>query len=128
MAGAEGQSPAQSQGGSGAVLWTVVGAGAGFGIGLWAGLTAFDDAIDSDRKVWTTAILSGVAGGVVGYFIGRRRDAAPRTSTATRPATSKHVVLPGTEAPPLGSGDFRRWLERNALESGMWANSGPDRH
>ena len=41
----------------GPVLWTISGAGAGFGIGLWAGLSAFDDTINSDRKVWTSAIV-----------------------------------------------------------------------
>jgi len=44
------------------VIWTVSGAGAGFGISLWAGLSAFDDVINSDRKVWTSAIVgAGVA-------------------------------------------------------------------
>jgi hypothetical protein len=53
------------------VTWTVVGAGAGFGIGLWAGLTAFDDAINSDRKVWTSALVGAAIGGVGGYLISR---------------------------------------------------------
>jgi hypothetical protein len=53
------------------IAWTVSGAGAGFGVGLWAGLTAFDDAINSDRKVWTSAVVGAAIGGVAGYFLGR---------------------------------------------------------
>jgi len=70
-------------------VWTVVGAGAGFGLGVWAGLTKFDDAINSDRKVWTTAIVSAAAGGVLGFLIDRHRArrpapaAAPPTAAAT---------------------------------------------
>ena len=45
-------SPARSRH---APAWIAVGAGSGFGVGLWAGLTGFDDSINSDRKVWTTA-------------------------------------------------------------------------
>jgi len=32
--------------------------GGGFVMGLIAGLAVFDDATNSDRKVWTTALLS----------------------------------------------------------------------
>jgi hypothetical protein len=55
------------------VTWTIGGAGAGFGVGLWAGLSAFDDAINSERKVWTTAVVGAAAGAVSGYLIGRAR-------------------------------------------------------
>ena len=54
-------------------LWTAVGAGAGFGLGAWIGLTKFDDAIDSDRKVWTTAIVSAAAGGILGFLLDRHQ-------------------------------------------------------
>jgi hypothetical protein len=37
------------------LTWTLSGAGAGFGIGVWTGLSAFDDAVSSDRKVWIEA-------------------------------------------------------------------------
>lgn len=63
----------------GTVTWTIAAAGGGFGIGLWAGLTKFDDAVNSERKVWTTAIVGAAVGGVAGYLIGRSRAARPRT-------------------------------------------------
>jgi outer membrane scaffolding protein for murein synthesis (MipA/OmpV family) len=56
----------------GQVIWTISGAGAGFGVGLWAGLSAFDDAVNSDRKVWTSAIVGAGVGAVAGYLIGGR--------------------------------------------------------
>jgi hypothetical protein len=91
-------------------LWTAVGAGAGFGAGLWIGLTAFDDAVNSDRKVWTTAVLSAAGGGILGYLISRNRSAPQRARPINprRPATL--TTLPIVGAPPLGTGAFRTWL------------------
>jgi hypothetical protein len=48
------------------IVWTLVGAGVGYAAGLMWGLSKFDDAIDSDRKVHTSAILGGVAGTIAG--------------------------------------------------------------
>ena len=76
--------------GNHAIGWTVVGAGVGFGIGLTAGLAAFDDAINSDRKVWTTAIVGAAVGGTLGYLIGRRHQRpapSPSPTRTRRPAT-----------------------------------------
>ena len=84
--------PARSIGGRTA-LWTSVGAGAGFGIGLWAGLTAYDDAINSDRKVWTSAIVGAAAGGTLAYLLTRAR----------RKPTRSRVFA----TPPLSDGDVR---------------------
>ena len=64
------------------VLWTVSGGGVGFGVGLWAGLTAFDDAVNSDRKVWTSAIVGAGVGAVAGYLIGRARKDRSRPAKA----------------------------------------------
>jgi hypothetical protein len=64
------------------VTWTIGGAGAGFGVGLWAGLSAFDDAINSDRKVWTSAVVGAAFGAVGGYLIGKSRARGSRSSTS----------------------------------------------
>lgn len=75
------------------VAWTIGGAGAGFGVGLWAGLSAFDDAINSERKVWTTAIVGAAVGAVGGYLIGRARGRTSGSS-ALRSDTGFPVVEP----------------------------------
>jgi hypothetical protein len=71
-----GQQPAPQSGESHKyrTILTLAGGGGGFAVGLVAGLAAFDDAINSDRKVWTTAALSAVGGAVGGYFLGRALD------------------------------------------------------
>ena len=50
------------------------------GASPFAGLAAFYDATNSNRKVWTTAILAGVGGVIGGYLIGRALD---KTENAT---------------------------------------------
>ena len=52
-------------------------------MGLGAGIAAFDDAINSDRKVWTTAALSAVGGAVGGYFLGRALDKRTKKTNVT---------------------------------------------
>lgn len=64
------------------IVWTAAGGGVGFGFGLWAGLTAFDDAVNSDRKVWTSAIVGAGVGAVAGYLIGRSRTDRSRPAKA----------------------------------------------
>jgi hypothetical protein len=85
-------------------VWTVVGAGAGFGLGVWAGLTKFDDAINSDRKVWTTAIVSAAAGGVLGFLIDRHRARRPKPTatppTAAAPSESWRQSVYGSPTAP----------------------------
>ena len=80
----QGPAPAQARGFR--PIWTAVGAGAGFGLGVWVGLTKFDDAINGDRKVWTTAIVSAAIGGVLGYLVDRRQARA-HPSMRTPPST-----------------------------------------
>lgn len=70
--------------------WIAIGAGAGFAAGLFIGLNAFDDAVDSDRKVWTTAIMAAAAGGVAGGLLSRSFGPAVPTG---RPAIAKPPAL-----------------------------------
>lgn len=62
------------------ILWTVAGAGGGFGIGLFVGLNKFDDAINSERKVWTSAIVGAAAGGAIAWWLTRPRSASAQQS------------------------------------------------
>ena len=75
-----------SASGSKRVLWTVVGIGAGFGAGLLIGLNAFDDAIDSDRKVWTSALVGAAAGGLAGNLLGKNIGRSPAVRVNGRTA------------------------------------------
>jgi hypothetical protein len=59
-------------------VWTVVGAAAGFTVGLCAGLRAFDDAIDSDRKIWTLSMASAAGGAAAAWYLARPRRPSVR--------------------------------------------------
>ena len=59
------------------VVWTLVGIGAGFGAGLFLGLNAFDDAVNSDRRVWTSALVGAAAGGLAGNLLSRNVGQSP---------------------------------------------------
>jgi membrane associated rhomboid family serine protease len=74
-------------------LFTIAGAGGGFTVGLFTGLAKFDDAINSDRKVWTAAIAGGAGGAVGGYFLGRALDKR-RDSKKQPPVVQKVAVFP----------------------------------
>lgn len=64
-------------------VWTIVGAAAGFGLGAWFGLHKFDDATDSDRKVWISAITGAAIGGIAGATLSR--DMKPAFGRDRRP-------------------------------------------
>jgi len=53
---------------------TIAGAGAGFATGFYIGFNAYDDAVNSERKLWTTSIIMGAAGAVGGFLTGRAID------------------------------------------------------
>ena len=46
------------------------------------GLGAYDDAVNSDRKVWTASIIGATGGGVGGYLIGRILDRRHKKTSA----------------------------------------------
>lgn len=67
--------------------WLIpVGIGAGFAIGTLVGLSAYDDAINSDQKVWTTAILSGAAGGFAGWAVSHHLDKPSKSAFRWNPS------------------------------------------
>ncbi len=75
---AQSTSPSPKRSSTKRVVWTIVGAGGGFAAGLFLGLNKFDDAINSDRKVWTSALLGAAAGGLAGGLLSanRKREAS----------------------------------------------------
>ena len=53
-------------------MWLIpVLAGAGFAAGMLVGLSAFDGSINAEKKIWNTAAISAVGGGIAGWLIGR---------------------------------------------------------
>jgi hypothetical protein len=82
------------------VVWTLVGIGAGFGAGLFIGLNAFDDAVNSDRKVWTSAIVGAAAGGLAGALLSKNVGRAPLVRTSG--ANALKVPVPRAPWTPLG--------------------------
>jgi hypothetical protein len=99
----QGRSPAPRQTSSkGRWIGLAAGAGAGFAAGVWFGLSRFDDSINSDRKVWTSAIVGAAAGGLGGFFLGKSFDRRSDTRVARQalelPATS--ITLDRVLSPP----------------------------
>ena len=78
------------------VVWTLVGIGAGFGAGLFLGLNAFDDATNSDRKVWTSALVGAAAGGLAGNLLSRNVGRSP--NFGVRRAAKRQVDAPAASA------------------------------
>lgn len=68
--------------------WTAVGAGAGFGLGLYLGFAAFDQATFAERKITTTTVVGAAAGALGGYLIGRLRHESRRPAVPTRAAAT----------------------------------------
>ena len=76
------QAPAGKSNTGKRIAWTVAGAAAGFGAGLFLGLNKFDDAVNSDRKVWTSALVGAGIGGVTAALLTRNLGKDPKPSTA----------------------------------------------
>ena len=104
------------------VIWTVSGAGAGFGVGAWAGLTAFDDAVNSDRKVWTSAVVGAGIGALAGYLIGRSRGSRDRAPAAAPASPTQQFSL--FAVPAIRAGTV---LEDNRLRKIVWPGRFPRR-
>lgn len=92
--GAAAPAKASRSSGSKRALWTIVGIGAGFGAGMLIGLSAFDDSINSDQKVWTSALVGAAAGGLAGNLLGKSIGGA-----AAVPAT--RVSRPSVDVPTM---------------------------
>jgi hypothetical protein len=102
-----GQQPAPAESHKNRTLFSIIGAGGGFTLGLLGGLAAFDDSINSDRKVWTTALVSTAAGGVGGYFLGRALDRHKSKANVTWRPNETTWSLMQYQGPVLGDDSYR---------------------
>lgn len=101
------------------VVWTLVGIGAGFGAGVFIGLHAFDDAINSDRKVWMSAIAGAAAGGLAGGLLSRNVGRVPAVDAwgSSGPRRDRRIAPSMSALPVMSSNDDllrRRVREINA--------------
>jgi hypothetical protein len=110
-----GASKSAASSGSKRALWTAVGIGAGFAAGMFIGLNAFDDAVNSDRKVWTSALVGAAAGGLAGNLIGK---ATARTTPvrADSVLNRREVSAPWTVATGPDDELRRRVRKLNAFD------------
>jgi hypothetical protein len=79
----------QRSGGSKAgtvIKWTLIGAAAGAAAGFGLGFRWYDDAVYSERKIWSSTVLGGGVGGAIGFGIGRWRAHRPAPAPATAPS------------------------------------------
>lgn len=83
-------------------IMTAIGAGGGFLVGMAWGLSAYDDAINSDEKVWATSLGCAAGFGIAGFFIGRHID-------HSRPAEAK--------LPPVMTPEGIRWQTQDAASA-----------
>ncbi len=77
------------------VLWSLAGAAAGFGAGLWFGLSKFDQAIDADRKVWTSIAVGTAVGGIAGAVLSTDRETTRQPAAPDEP--SERVIEIGLQ-------------------------------
>jgi 4-amino-4-deoxy-L-arabinose transferase-like glycosyltransferase len=105
-AGRSPAAPAKASSTSKRVIWTLVGIGAGFGAGLFIGLNAYDDAVNSDQKVWTSALVGAAVGGLAGGLLSRNVGRAPQVkTTGSIPRATELRLAPWTSARPSTSED-----------------------
>ena len=84
---------------------TLAGGGGGFAAGLFAGLAVFDDATNSDRKVWTTDYPCWYRCRARGLLSWRHNPTfAGRDAMTTTKVT--HFAIDGGEIPSLNLNDL----------------------
>lgn len=84
-------------------LGILIGAGAGFGAGTVIGFAAFDEAINSEQKVYTSMAAGTLIGAITGYFISRTLGREDESSSISR---LEWPVLPApAEQPSLDEAD-----------------------
>ncbi len=94
------------------IVWTLVGMGAGFGAGLFLGLNAYDDSVNSDRKVWTSALVGAAAGGLAGNLLSRNGRRSPnlgvKRADTPRVDVSTASTVSASPATVKGDDELRR--------------------
>jgi len=80
-------------------ILTLAGGGGAFALGVFVGLNAFDDAVNSDRKLWTTAAISAAGGAVGGYFLGRALDKRRKKTDVTSATDEFYRALMYSQSP-----------------------------
>jgi hypothetical protein len=123
------QARPSSAGTKGRVLGTVVGAAAGIGAGLLIGLAAYDDAVNSERKIWTLTAVTTAAGAVAGYAIGARvtRRAMSLPTAADRLTASHAMIATGVRlrrSPTAPAPAFRTLFAPSSCPSSPAGDSG----
>lgn len=100
--------PAKSSSTRKRVIWTVVGAGAGFAAGVYLGFNKFDDAVYAERKIWTTAIIGAASGGVAGALLSRNLSRSVPISDASRATVIPEMSWSEAVRGPTPATVFRR--------------------
>ena len=80
-------------------ILTLAGGGGAFALGVFVGLNAFDDAVNSDRKLWTTALISAAGGAAGGYFLGRALDKRKKKTDVTHATEEFYRALMDSQRP-----------------------------
>ncbi len=97
-------------------ILTLAGGGGGFALGVFLGFNAFDDAVNADRKLWTTAVISAAGGAVGGYFLGRALDKRGNKTDVTRATEEFYRALTDPQRP---SGTAGRLLADSRQEASL---------
>jgi hypothetical protein len=94
---------------------------------LFLGLNAYDDAVNSDQKVWTSALVGAAAGGLAGGLLSRNLGRAPQVKAtgSVVPQAELHLA-PWTSARPSISSDDEM-LRRRVREMNIGADVGVGR-